>query len=87
MQHNAEVGLFTRPSQHTWVLVKITKGRMNMLEMKKGIDIVSEIGGIFTHEEAMQLFEKELDETNLSKIKQIKHTEVLLKVANAIAMC
>jgi len=54
MQHNAEVGLFTRPSQHTWVLVKITKGRMNMLEMKKGIDIVSEIGGIFTHEEAME---------------------------------
>ena len=58
-----------------------------MLEMKKGIDIASELGGISTYEEAMQLFEKELDEINLSKIKQIKHTEVVLKVANAISMC
>ena len=58
-----------------------------MLEMEKGIDIVSEIGGISTYEEAEQLFEKELDETNLSKLKKIKYTKALLKVANAIAMC
>jgi len=58
-----------------------------MLETKKGIDIVVEIGGITTHEAAIKLFEERLDETHLSRIQQIKHPEVLLKIANAISMC
>ena len=58
-----------------------------MLIKKKGIDIAIEIGGITTHEGAMQLFENRLDKEHLSRIKQIKNPEVILKVANAIAMC
>ncbi len=58
-----------------------------MMKKNEGIDIVSEIGGISSSEGAIQLFEEKMDETNLSRIKQINNTEVLLKVANAIAMC
>ena len=58
-----------------------------MLELKKGIDIVVEIGGITSHEATMALFKEKLDEVNLAKIQRINHPEVLLKVANAIAMC
>ncbi len=54
---------------------------------KKRLDIVSEIGGVADYDAAIQLFEKNLDDENLSKIKQIKHTAVLLKIANAIVMC
>lgn len=35
----------------------------------------------------MQLFEDKLDKEHLSRIQQIKHPEVILKIANAIAMC
>ncbi|MBW2540089.1 MAG: phosphoenolpyruvate carboxykinase, partial [Deltaproteobacteria bacterium] len=58
-----------------------------MLELKKGIDIVVEIGGITSHEATMALFKEKLDEVNLAKIQRINHPEVLLKVANAITMC
>ena len=58
-----------------------------MLEKKKGIDIVREIGGITTYEAATQTFKKTLDKENLSRIQQIKNPDVLLKIANAIAMC
>jgi len=58
-----------------------------MLEKKKGIDIVVEIGGVSTYEAALKLFEEKLDEENLSKIKKISHTEIVIKIANAIAMC
>lgn len=58
-----------------------------MLQKKKGIDIVTEIGGITTFDAAMQLFENKMDNTNLSKIQIIKHSEVVIKIANAIAMC
>ena len=58
-----------------------------MLEKKKGIDIVAEIGGITTYEAAIKLFKDKLDEENLSRIQKIKHSEVVLKIANAVAMC
>ncbi|MBN2569615.1 MAG: phosphoenolpyruvate carboxykinase (GTP) [Deltaproteobacteria bacterium] len=58
-----------------------------MLEMKKGIDIVTEIGGITTHEDALRLFEEKLDRENLSKIYKIKNRDVIAKIANSIAMC
>jgi len=54
---------------------------------KNGVDIVIEIGGVIDYETARQVFEKNLDSVNLSKIQQIKHTAVLLKIANAIVMC
>ncbi|MDH3957306.1 MAG: phosphoenolpyruvate carboxykinase, partial [Desulfobacteraceae bacterium] len=57
-----------------------------MFQKKKGIDIVVEIGGITSLKEAMQLFEKKLDEKNLSRIQKITHPEVVIKIANSIAM-
>ncbi|TES94412.1 MAG: phosphoenolpyruvate carboxykinase (GTP) [Desulfobacteraceae bacterium] len=58
-----------------------------MLEKKRGIDIVAEIGGITTYEAAIKLFKYKLDKENLSRIQKIKHSEVVLKIANAVAMC
>jgi phosphoenolpyruvate carboxykinase (GTP) len=58
-----------------------------MLTKKKGVDIIQEIGGIKTYEAAVSLFEKSFDSENLSRISKIKHEEVLLKIANSIAMC
>ncbi|MFH2219545.1 MAG: phosphoenolpyruvate carboxykinase (GTP) [Pseudomonadota bacterium] len=58
-----------------------------MLEKKKGVDIVVEIGGIKTYEAAIQLFETRLDELHLSRMRKMRHPEVVIKIANAIAMC
>jgi phosphoenolpyruvate carboxykinase (GTP) len=58
-----------------------------MFQKKKGIDIVVHIGGITTFEAAMRLFENRLDEKNLSRIQEIKNSEVAVKIANSIAMC
>ncbi|KPA12168.1 Phosphoenolpyruvate carboxykinase GTP [Candidatus Magnetomorum sp. HK-1] len=58
-----------------------------MFEKKKGVDIVCEIGGITTIDAAMACFESRLDSTHLSRIKSIKNSEALIKIANAIEMC
>lgn len=58
-----------------------------MFEKRKGIDIVTEIGGITTLDNAMRLFENKLDDKNLTRIQKIRHAEVIIKIANTIAMC
>ena len=58
-----------------------------MLIKGQGVDIVNEIGGIHTPEAATQLLEKRLDRFQIYRIQQIKNPDVLLKIANAIAMC
>ncbi len=58
-----------------------------MLELKKGIDILAEIGGVKTIEEARSVFRSKMDKENLAKIGKIKNEDALLKIANAIAMC
>jgi len=58
-----------------------------MLELKKGIDILQEVGGITSIDDARKLFEEQLDRDNLAKLNKITNEEALLKVANAIAMC
>ena len=58
-----------------------------MLELKKGVDILAEVGGIKSIDEARKLFEEKLDAKNLAKLKKIKNEEALLKIANAIALC
>jgi phosphoenolpyruvate carboxykinase (GTP) len=58
--------------------------------MTKGndsFDIAQVIGRIETQEAARQLFEKRLDADNLSKIQAITTPAVLVKIANAIALC
>ena len=57
-----------------------------MLEFKKGIDILSEMGGIKSLSEAKAFFEKKCDHENLIKMNRINNEEVLLKIANAISM-
>lgn len=52
-----------------------------------GVDIVAEIGNVKTLEKAGEIFETKMDSVNLSRIQQIENPEVLLKIANAIAMC
>jgi phosphoenolpyruvate carboxykinase (GTP) len=58
-----------------------------MLELKKGADILSSVGGVSDIEAARSLFAEQLDSTNLERLSKIKNEEALLKVANAIAMC
>ncbi|MEM5947378.1 phosphoenolpyruvate carboxykinase (GTP) [Spirochaetia bacterium 38H-sp] len=58
-----------------------------MLELRKGIDILSHVGGINNIAEAQDLFKKSLDSENLAKLEKIKNEEALLKIANAIAIC
>ncbi len=58
-----------------------------MLLRNKGVDIVSELGGISDLKEAEVIFDAKMDSKNRSKISRIKNPEVLLKIANAISMC
>ena len=51
------------------------------------LDIAESIGNIKSVDEAIQIFENEIDERNLFKLQHIKHSKVLMKIANAIAMC
>ena len=57
-----------------------------MLELKKGIDILAEIGGINTLDEANSLFEIRCDQENVTKLSKITNEEALLKIADAISM-
>ncbi len=58
-----------------------------MLELKKGNDILSVVGGIHNRQDADNLFAKTLSKENIDKLSKIKNEEALLKIANAIAMC
>jgi phosphoenolpyruvate carboxykinase (GTP) len=58
-----------------------------MFFKNQGEDIVSTIGGVKSHEAALDLFREKMDEEHLKRIKMISHPEVQLKIANAIAMC
>ena len=58
-----------------------------MLEFKKGVDILSAVGGIDTIEGARKLFAEKLDAESQERLSRIQHEEALQKVANAIAMC
>ncbi|PIE33540.1 phosphoenolpyruvate carboxykinase (GTP) [candidate division KSB3 bacterium] len=57
-----------------------------MLELKKGVDILSEVGGIKTLNEAKALFSDKLDAESSAKLSKITNEEALLRIANAIAM-
>ncbi len=59
----------------------------NMLKKREGIDIVNEIGGIKTLQEAMAVFKNHMDGTHLARIERIETAEILIKIANAIVMC
>ena len=58
-----------------------------MLELNKGVDILAEVGGVRTIDEASRVIEKNLDAKNLEKLSVIKNEQAIIKIANAIAMC
>ncbi len=57
-----------------------------MLELKKGADILSTIGGISSLKEAEEVFNKYCDKDTISKLTKITNEDARLKIANAISM-
>ncbi len=57
-----------------------------MLELKKGADILSTMGGINSLSEAEDVFKKYCDQDTVSKLAKIKNEDARLKIANAISM-
>ena len=57
-----------------------------MFELKKGLDILSHIGGVSSAEEAEKLFKASMDASNFEKIQNITNDEARLKIANAIRL-
>ncbi len=58
-----------------------------MLELKKGVDILSAVGGIDSIDEARKLIKEKLDDEHQARLAKIKTEDAILKIANAIAMC
>ena len=58
-----------------------------MLELKKGVDILTDVGGVSTIAEARAIIDAKLDAENLKKLAPIKNEEALIKIAAAINMC
>ena len=58
-----------------------------MLELGKGTEILVNIGGIETIEDAWTLFRSKMADTELAKLEKITTEKALLKIANSIAVC
>ncbi len=57
-----------------------------MLELKKGVNILQEVSGIRTAEEAERVFAERLDEANRAKLDRIRNEEARIAIAGAIAL-
>jgi phosphoenolpyruvate carboxykinase (GTP) len=58
-----------------------------MLELKKGKDILEQVGSVKTVKEAQKIFDACLDDENKRKLSNVKNEEALIKIANAVNMC
>ena len=58
-----------------------------MMNKNEGIDIVIEIGGIRTEQNAEAFLQQHLDSDNFARLQRIGIPAARLKIANAIAMC
>ena len=58
-----------------------------MLKFNHGIDLVKEIGKINSAAAADQLLKEKLEPEHYQRIRVFKNNDILLKVANSIAMC
>ncbi len=58
-----------------------------MLELRKGTDILAEVGRVRTMDEARKVFAASLDASNAAKIAKVSTADALVKIANAITMC
>lgn len=57
-----------------------------MLKLREGADLLTEIGGIKTVEQAKALFQKRCDSQTQARLAQISTPDALIKIANAISM-
>lgn len=57
-----------------------------MFELKKGVDILTDLGGLKDESEIEKIFRDKMAEADFNKIQQIKNFEARLKIANAIAL-
>ena len=58
-----------------------------MLELRKGIDILTELGGVKTTAAAEALIAERFDRESRVKLGRLSNKEVLLKIANTISLC
>ncbi len=58
-----------------------------MLALKKGVDILTEVGGVRSLADATRVFETSLDPAQLAKIRTIHTQDALVRIASAIRMC
>ncbi len=58
-----------------------------MLELKKGVDILTDVGGVSAIAEARAIIEQKLDSVNQEKLAPITNEDALIKIAAAINMC
>lgn len=58
-----------------------------MLEMKKGVDILTDIGGVQSIDQARAVLAEALDDANQAKLAPITNEDALIKIAAAISMC
>jgi len=58
-----------------------------MLEYQKGIDILADAGEVRSRQAAENILQTLLDRRNLEKMHRIDSDEVLVKIANAAALC
>ena len=58
-----------------------------MLELRKGTDILSEVGGVGTAADADRLFAASLDAVHRAKLDTIRNPDARIRIANAIALC
>jgi phosphoenolpyruvate carboxykinase (GTP) len=58
-----------------------------MLELKKGVDILTHVGGVATIADARAVLEQKLDAVNREKLSPITNEDALIKIAAAINMC
>lgn len=57
-----------------------------MFKLNKGVDILSDIGGIKEEKEVEPIFREKMEDGDFDKIQQIKNPAARLKMANAIAL-
>lgn len=58
-----------------------------MLELKKGVEILAEVGGIQDIAAARSFLEARLDADSLSKLSKVENEDAMVKIANSIAIC
>ncbi len=58
-----------------------------MQNIKKDMDIITELGKVTSENSAKEIFKKYMDKEQLNRILNIKHPEVLKRIANSIVLC